>query len=486
MKKIILILALIVVSSNIAFSQSRVIPDKQAIVDSLTTLDPNIQKYFPRWKVCEPDLLIQIYQSFLYQGFDKAMLNQQDVEVLAAPKEFPEDAYDILMISCGQADMNAIEIEQNLGDMLIGYLSGTFYFQGLDRGTQKFEYSRDYCFTDIPIEIPLRGTQADAIISYLQPTNVDHAFTLSLFEQAIKIGETGFWLRSIVGTDEVGYHFWSAGESSVVLQRPLYVNTDENTNKAIPFLLNAYLGGGYRIGTGISDDNSALSWVKNRTLNAGPGGKFIGGFDFHMPFKPEAGVQMNLELPFQSLARDGIDPGDYGVYDPNYFLERQSEVGFKIGDPRRGVQAINNLVPILRATGQFSVFYHLWLDDSKPENYFRFDVGMSYAEVQEAAYYQTDEFDNFIDVNGIDGLRTWKPNEFGDWVYAKVEYRNQATYPFGGSIQYSNQILMGRLYLPLFGNWFYLEGKYSTPLRGVRPYEIENFFMISPVLRLTI
>lgn len=111
---------------------------------------------------------------------------------------------------------------------------------------------------------------------------------------------------------------------------------------------------------------------------------------------------------------------------------------------------------------------------------------MSYAEVQEAAYYQTDEFDNFIDVNGIDGLRTWKPNEFGDWVYAKVEYRNQATYPFGGSIQYSNQILMGRLYLPLFGNWFYLEGKYSTPLRGVRPYEIENFFMISPVLRLTI
>lgn len=356
MKKIILILALIVVSSNIAFSQSRVIPDKQAIVDSLTTLDPNIQKYFPRWKVCEPDLLIQIYQSFLYQGFDKAMLNQQDVEVLAAPKEFPEDAYDILMISCGQADMNAIEIEQNLGDMLIGYLSGTFYFQGLDRGTQKFEYSRDYCYTDIPVEIPLRGTQADAIISYLQPTNVDHAFTLSLFEQSIKIGETGFWLRSIVGTDEVGYHFWSAGESSVVLQRPLYVNTDEKTSKAIPFLLNAYLGGGYRIGTGISDDNSALSWVKNRTLNAGPGGKFIGGFDFHMPFKPEAGIQMNLELPFQSLARDGIDPGNYGVYDPNYFLERQSEVGFKIGDPRRGVQAINNLVPILRATGQFSVF----------------------------------------------------------------------------------------------------------------------------------
>ncbi len=83
------------------------------------------------------------------------------------------------------------------------------------------------------------------------------------------------------------------------------------------------------------------------------------------------------------------------------------------------------------------------------------------------------------------GLNTYKNSEFGDWFYAKVEYRNQASYPFGMSMQYSNQILLGRIYLPIF-SWLYVEGKYSTPLRNARPYEIENFFVISPVLRITL
>ena len=86
----------------------------------------------------------------------------------------------------------------------------------------------------------------------------------------------------------------------------------------------------------------------------------------------------------------------------------------------------------------------------------------------------------------IRNLETFKPHEPMDWLYLKVEYRSQAAFPFGASVQISNQILLGRLYIPLLGNWLYLEGKYSTPLRDARPYEIQNFFMISPVLRLTI
>ena len=87
---------------------------------------------------------------------------------------------------------------------------------------------------------------------------------------------------------------------------------------------------------------------------------------------------------------------------------------------------------------------------------------------------------------GVQGLKTYKPEKLPAWLYFKVDYRSQAAFPFGASIQISNEIFLGRLYLPLFGNWLYLEGKYSTPLRDARPYEIKNFFMISPVLRLTI
>jgi hypothetical protein len=33
----------------------------------------------------------------------------------------------------------------------------------------------------------------------------------------------------------------------------------------------------------------------------------------------------------------------------------------------------------------------------------------------------------------------------------KIDYRNQAAFPFGVSIQYSNQIILGDIWLPIFG-----------------------------------
>ena len=86
----------------------------------------------------------------------------------------------------------------------------------------------------------------------------------------------------------------------------------------------------------------------------------------------------------------------------------------------------------------------------------------------------------------FDGLKTYKPESFKDWLYFKAEYRNQAVFPFGASAQISNGIFLGEIWIPLFGDWFYLEGKYSTPMRDARPYEIEGFYMISPVIKLSI
>jgi len=86
----------------------------------------------------------------------------------------------------------------------------------------------------------------------------------------------------------------------------------------------------------------------------------------------------------------------------------------------------------------------------------------------------------------FDGLKMYHPTEFGDWFFFKLQYRNQAAFPFGMSLQYSNQMLLGRVYIPLLGDWLYLDAKYATPLRGVRPYENQSFYVISPLLRITI
>lgn len=484
-----LIFAIVIMASVFAAlpkSEAQPVPDKQAIVDSLTTIDPNIVKYFPRWKVCEPDLLIQLYQTFLYQ-FDASLLNQQDIEILAAPREDPNKPFELLMIKCGEAYMNSVAIDAKLSNLLIGFLSGELVYQGYDRGyaPQSGVSKRDYCFTEIPPEVPVSPDQTAAIISYLEPTNVTHAFMVSLFEQGVKIGASGFWLRNKIGTDEIGYPFWSAGEAKAMLQRPLYINKDTETRQAIPYLINAHLGGGYRITSGLNNTNAVLSWVQDRRLNVGPGGKFITGLDFHLPMRPEFGIGVNFELPMESLNRTTIEENTYATYAAG------SDVRFNAGNPD-GTARIDRIAPILRATGQIKMFYHLWINkETNPENYFRFELGMSYNEVQEAAVYDliTEEHPTGITMlatQNISGLKLYKPEEFGDWVFAKIEFRNQDVFPFGASVQYSNQMLLGNVYIPLFGNWFYLEGKYAKPLRGTRPFEADDFYMISPVIRLTI
>ena len=457
--------------------------DRKALVDSLTTIDPEVRKYFPRWKICETDLQIQIYKSFKALGYEESKLNMTQIEVLSTPHKEPGTPFEILLISCGEVSMNASDIESNLSS-LIGYISADQSF------TNSYSFTpgrRDYCFHDIPSDIPVTSSQADAIVNYMEPTNVIHSLTLSLFEQSLKIGESGFWIRSSMGSDEIGYHFWESGQAQVVLKRPLIVNLDPRTRSQIPSLLSVYLGAGYRINTGIEGQESIFSWMKNRMLNGSPGGKIVAGFDFNLPRKPEFGLHFNIELPLSDIGNEAIEKKNFAKSEIPHD-ESDLPLGF---NPNSGHDLAGDkptaLVPVLQSNGQVTVFYNWWLNQWNPENYIRFDAGISYNEVQDYLMYTHSVYDgkSFLTKNDADWLRIYKPNEFGDWVYFKAEYRNQSAYPFGLSMQYSNQILLGRIYLPLV-NWLYLEGKYSTPLRGLRPFEIKNFFMISPVLRITI
>jgi hypothetical protein len=196
-----------------------------------------------------------------------------------------------------------------------------------------------------------------------------------------------------------------------------------------------------------------------------------------MPFQPEFGFGVNLELPLKKITSEtDIDETTWYRYDiGNRFVTA----------PEYNVDPIA-VVPVLRSTGQFVLFYNWWLDRKRPENFFRFDVGINYAEVQEVGLFKdTVEGRTYLGRDGVTGLNTWKPNEAMDWIYAKLEYRNQSVFPFGVSLQISNQVLLGRAYVPVVGDWLYVEARYSTPvIRDIRPFEVANFFMVSPVLRL--
>ena len=54
---------------------------RKELIDSLSTIDPEIRKYFPRWRICETDLQIQIFQAFKLIGFDEKLLDKNKIEL---------------------------------------------------------------------------------------------------------------------------------------------------------------------------------------------------------------------------------------------------------------------------------------------------------------------------------------------------------------------------------------------------------------------
>lgn len=525
MKKIIFILLVATLGMVGRTVIAQDVVDRQALIDTtLNKLDKNVQKWFPRWRICEPDLQMQIYNTFLYQGVPEDSLDFGLVEVLAAPK--PEDLdgpYQILAITCGSKTISGDVIDSWLPNLLIGYIAGEFHYidppgEDLRRGDPffgKFDgdpYVREYCYTDIPSETPLSPSSASAIIDYLYPTNKNHVITASLFDVAVKIGESGFWLSMTNGLDDVGMPFWYAGQTAITLRRPLIENKFE-TKDRIPYLLNFKLGGAYRNSMGL-DDDGIFGWVPQRVLNSGKSGYLVVGADFYLPVEgfTEAGISASASMPLQGVTNHSIDIEDYSYYnntDANFMPQYGPPSGLEWGDPAYGAGA--HVVPIIREAGKISLFYNWWLNKKNPDNYIRFDLGYSFCNVEEAGLYYTFDpnvpyynedgtpVEGTIDTSATKkfylspksdknfaGIDKYATDGFQDWIYLKAEYRHQQAFPFGVSAQISNGLFQGRVWVPLFGKWFYLEAKYSTPLHETRPYELENFYMISPVIRLTI
>ncbi len=463
---------LLVVFIVIPFSTiiGKAMSSDSTLLSSIQTIDPDVLKYFPRWTVCQPEMQVKIQQAFSRLGFPASMLDVNRITVTSAPKT---GFYSqIILIQCGNATIKKADIAK------------------IGKVATELTAKDTYCHKNIPLtELPDKD-QRDAIINYKMPTNTTHSIVISGFEQSLKIGneDVGFWITNKLGTDEVGYHFWSAGEAKTILQRPLIKNDDEASKIAIPFLVNAKLGYGYRLNNEVATKDF-LNIIPDRKLSIAQGGKLIAGLELFAPFHPQAGINFNLELPLQPIRRsNSVDFTSYRSFSLDESrIDIVDETG--INDPTIQPGYVRTVVPILRATGQVTVFYNWWIDD-KANNFFRADGGISYAEVREAAMFRSSLPENkFNDYLGFDAtnLITYKPNEFADWLYLKLEYRNQKDFPFGMSIQYSNQIILGTAYVPVFGEWLYLEGKYATPLtREARLYELKNFFMISPVLRLTI
>ena len=521
MKRYSLVLSafvLVVSSTSSLFGQA---PDSttggsSGIPKAFSTIDDRAIPFLSRWTVCEAQVQKIIQQYFKTVGKDPGP-DLAKISVWGEPKK--NGKYDIYQIKCGSAIAVKKELEDN---MLQGVKELIAEPVGPD-GEEK--YCHDF------VAVSNVGGKVTSDIekkvgvgenNFRMPTGGRQYYSLSVFDQMLRVGATNWWIQNNIGNDNAGYHFWYAGEAKITATRALIDNSDNNTRRAIPNLLKLSGGIVYRLNDDAGNQNPRLTdFLGKRRLNMGPEPKIAVSFEGVLPLGEDNktnvfGARINAEIPIQSI-NQGVplaEPLTFSRvnFDESNGIGRSERLQLLASHPRFAENAqfvtnrnssgvdVQTVTPLLRTVAQATVFYTWWLEvegaENPPDNIFRVDAGINYTEIRETALVQTGgqygptyfaTSDNVTAANrGGRGLVNYTPQSVLDWLFIKFEYRNETTYPFGFTLQYSNQIGMVTGYLPLFGNWLYLEAKYARVLRDLRPYETADYFMISPVFRILI
>jgi hypothetical protein len=458
---------------------------------ALREIDDRALPFLSKWSVCEPQVQKIIQQYFKTVGKEPGP-DLAKISLIGEPKR--NGKYELYMIKCGSATAVRKELEETMLGSVRDLLSEPVGPEGEEK------YCHDFTST-----AAVGGKNANEIQqkvgigenNYRMPTGGRQYFSLSLFEQYLRVGSTNWWLQNVFGNDPAGYIWTQAGEGKILARRPLIDNYDNATRRVIPNILKFHLGYAYRLSDNVDTRRALANIFEARRLNVASEGRLVAGMEAFLPLGDDMktsvfGVNVNLELPLSGV--NELNAVDQTTYTKIPITDRNRRVVVN-SHPAGEVQLLDDTrtSPLLRTSGQVSFFYTWWLEvegsENPPDNIFRADIGVNYLEVKETALVRSTSTGlHYLAANDTRGLLTYRPENLLDWVYAKFEYRNETTFPFGASLTYSNQILAADFYFPLLGNWMYLEAKYAHIMRPTRDYEPARgfYFMISPVFRILI
>jgi hypothetical protein len=158
----------------------------------------------------------------------------------------------------------------------------------------------------------------------------------------------------------------------------------------------------------------------------------------------------------------------------NYnFDDIAMEARFSIGE-LTSVHALGDLVDpqnvyYINSIGQLSLSQKVYFSGAK--HVVTLTGGLGYHKI---GYATADTLGN---VSTYDRVTFFSPMVKTAYVFNGFE-------TFGVSVQYYHNTIMADVWLELFKNFLYIEGKYSVPIiRAPQPWEQPYFFMISPRVR---
>lgn len=472
---------LLTVSTVSVWAQQPTTAELQKDIEDLNKLDPDLERYLPRWRILEADLKTKLTLYFRSQGVP---MKTSDTITVTASFEGAGSEQDLLKIRAGSyagAELNGrAKIESELGTELYEQIK-----------------SRKYKFAEIERETPINVDETERVPNVFYPTNATQFIAISGFRQAIQLGTSGARLEHVIGNDEIGYHFWSSGQAKVFVDYPVIRLKDPTLRaEGVPDILKVQLGVGYRLKFGHEGDNVLGEVVPSRLLNGSLGAKAIANVEYRFPQINDLGIAVNAEIPTAKLNESATVNGTPEVV---WNAEEQFVVSNSVE-----VRAAY----FLRTIAQGQVFWENWFDNY--EHYFRVSLGVSYQDIARGllVYDNGNDEPGYINHAGdettlFDGRRQGPtpnptghatnveysgldhPNQVEDWLYIKAEYLNQSGFPFGMSAQLANSNMLLTGFIPIVPNWLFLEAKYSTPILRDEPmpWEQKSFVMISPVLR---
>jgi hypothetical protein len=432
-------------------------------IRDLTTLDPDIERYLPRWRILESDLKIKIAHYFNLTG---VAVKESDSMIVTAT--FPDpgsNAQELLSLRVGESQSAVISGTERLRNEL-----GVRLYEDILR--------RDYQHIVIEPAVPLTENIRDRMPSVFYPATARQFVAISAFRQTVQLGRSGARLEHMIGNDEIGYHFWQSGQARAWAHYPIIPLTNaELRARGVPDILMIDLGVAYRMKYGSAEDDVLGDIISPRKLNGAIGPKAYTRIEYRLPQINDLGFSINAEIPFNKMTSPTEVRADAAVTGREFVrIQREDQPS----------------AYFLRTVAQGALFWENWLGgDDSYEHFFRISLGVSYQEIARATignmvgnvFQPIDSLNNLGDAISYTGLI--HPTEFEDWLYAKVDYLNQSGFPFGLSAQLANRNLLVSGFIPVIRNWLFLEAKYSTPLLRDEPapWEYKSFFMISPVLR---
>lgn len=473
----LILIGFFAVESSLAQGPTTTELDKD--IEDLIELDPDIAKYLPRWRILEADLKTKL--TLFFRGLGYPMRTEDTIIVTSGfdQKTGQEDLLKIEVMSVPGAEINGrASIESRLGESVYNQI------------LEKDRYAHDM----LEPETPLTDTEKKRVPSVLNPTNARQFVALSTMRQAVQLGTSGARLEHLIGSDEIGYPFWSGGQGKALVEYPIIRQPSPALRaNGVPDILKLSLGVGYRLKFGGPGESALSDIFTPRRLNGAIGAKAIVRAEYRLPQVNDIGIGFYTELPFNKRVRSEAVTGNEEVV-------WGADTQFANNEFRQPT-AVRSAY-FLRTVAQGNIFWETWLDSYK--HYLRFGIGASYQEVLKGYLKVGDEA--YLNPNGTEsmtaqGVRLGGPNPPGlsdnveyhgldhpnsvvDWIMFRVEYLNQSDFPFGFSAQLANRNLLVSGFVPVVPNWLFLQAQYSTPLLGdIQPWEQKNFIVVSPILR---